>query len=110
MTPGRGSGYVRSSAPRERSCGSREEKWFFSLSAVGAGCYISSILPLDTHRRAPLLRSLTKRFSFSSLPQERTMFGLGMGELLVVLAIGLLLFGKSLPGLAHSLGRSMLEF
>jgi sec-independent protein translocase protein TatA len=38
------------------------------------------------------------------------MFGLGASELLVVLCIGLLLFGKKLPDLARSLGRSLMEF
>jgi sec-independent protein translocase protein TatA len=38
------------------------------------------------------------------------MFGLGVPELLVVMAIGLLLFGKNLPTLARSLGRSVVEF
>jgi sec-independent protein translocase protein TatA len=38
------------------------------------------------------------------------MFGLGVPELLVVMAIGLLLFGKNLPTLARSLGKSFVEF
>jgi sec-independent protein translocase protein TatA len=38
------------------------------------------------------------------------MFGLGAQELLIILAIGLLLFGKKLPDLARSLGRAVTEF
>jgi sec-independent protein translocase protein TatA len=38
------------------------------------------------------------------------MFGLGMTEVLVVCVIGLLLFGNRLPGLARSLGRTLVEF
>jgi sec-independent protein translocase protein TatA len=38
------------------------------------------------------------------------MFGLGMSEVLVVLVIGLLLFGKKLPDLARSLGKALAEF
>jgi len=38
------------------------------------------------------------------------MFGLGMSEVLVVLAIGFLLFGNRLPGMARSLGHSLSEF
>ena len=39
------------------------------------------------------------------------MFGIGMTELLVILAIGLLVLGpKRLPGLARSLGRGLAEF
>ena len=37
------------------------------------------------------------------------MFGLGWSEVIVVLAIGLLLFGSRLPDLARSLGKSMVE-
>ncbi|MEM7756346.1 MAG: twin-arginine translocase TatA/TatE family subunit [Planctomycetota bacterium] len=36
--------------------------------------------------------------------------GLGHWELLIVLAIGLLLFGKRLPDVGRSLGRSIVEF
>jgi TatA/E family protein of Tat protein translocase len=38
------------------------------------------------------------------------MFGLGMAEILVVLVIGLLLFGNRLPELARSLGKTLVDF
>jgi sec-independent protein translocase protein TatA len=38
------------------------------------------------------------------------MFGIGIGELLLVLGIVLLLFGKRIPSLARSLGLSFSEF
>jgi TatA/E family protein of Tat protein translocase len=37
------------------------------------------------------------------------MFGLGAAEVLVILAVGLLLFGNRLPGLARSLGKALVE-
>jgi sec-independent protein translocase protein TatA len=37
-------------------------------------------------------------------------FGLGMTEVVVVLAIGLLLFGNRLPDVARWLGKSVTEF
>jgi len=37
------------------------------------------------------------------------MFGLGAAEVLVVLAIGLLLFGRQLPALARSVGKTFAE-
>ena len=38
------------------------------------------------------------------------MLGIGFGELLVVLMIGLFLFGNYLPRIAHSLGMTVGEF
>jgi sec-independent protein translocase protein TatA len=38
------------------------------------------------------------------------MFGLGMAEILVICIIGLVLFGNRLPGVARSLGKSLIEF
>jgi sec-independent protein translocase protein TatA len=38
------------------------------------------------------------------------MFGLGMAEVLVIVAVGLLLFGNKLPGVARSLGKALVEF
>jgi TatA/E family protein of Tat protein translocase len=37
------------------------------------------------------------------------MFGLGFGELVVILFLGLLLFGNHLPRMARSLGNTVLE-
>jgi sec-independent protein translocase protein TatA len=38
------------------------------------------------------------------------MFNLGTAEILVLLVIGLVLFGNRLPGLARSLGKGLVEF
>jgi len=38
------------------------------------------------------------------------MFGLGMGECVVLCVLGLLLFGSLLPRMARSLGSSVAEF
>jgi sec-independent protein translocase protein TatA len=38
------------------------------------------------------------------------MFGLGMQEVLIVCVIGLLLFGRKLPDLARSLGKTVATF
>ena len=38
------------------------------------------------------------------------MFGIGTWEILIVLGIFLLLFGKRIPGIARSLGSSIVEF
>jgi sec-independent protein translocase protein TatA len=38
------------------------------------------------------------------------MFGLGIAEIVVICIIGLLLFGNRLPGMARSLGKSLMEF
>lgn len=38
------------------------------------------------------------------------MFGIGIWQLLILLAIVLLLFGSRLPSLARSLGQSITEF
>lgn len=37
-------------------------------------------------------------------------FAVGMSVVLVLLAVGLLLFGKRLPDLARSLGRTVVDF
>jgi sec-independent protein translocase protein TatA len=37
-------------------------------------------------------------------------FHLGFGELLVILAVALLIFGKRLPEVGRSLGRGIVEF
>ena len=38
------------------------------------------------------------------------MFGIGIWELLIVLAVVLLIFGTRLPSLARSMGKSITEF
>lgn len=38
------------------------------------------------------------------------MFGIGPPEMLILLVIGVLLFGKNLPTVGRQLGKSMMEF
>ncbi len=37
------------------------------------------------------------------------MFGLGVPEIVVIMVLGLLLFGNKLPSMAHSIGKSITE-
>lgn len=47
----------------------------------------------------------------STLPHFAAFFSMPQGtELLIILAIGLLLFGRKLPEVGRSLGRSIVEF
>lgn len=38
------------------------------------------------------------------------MFGLGMTEILILLVLGVLLFGKNLPEVGRSVGKMLMEF
>jgi sec-independent protein translocase protein TatA len=38
------------------------------------------------------------------------MFGLGTTEILIILALGVLLFGRNLPGIGRSVGKTVTEF
>ena len=38
------------------------------------------------------------------------MFGLGMQEMLILLVVGVLLFGRKLPDIGRSLGKTIVEF
>lgn len=42
--------------------------------------------------------------------QEYTMFGLGTPEILALLVLGLLLFGRRLPEVGRNLGKGIVEF
>jgi TatA/E family protein of Tat protein translocase len=84
--------------------------WHFLLVRGGPGV-IYFLHPLTwIPRRVPSLRSLNAIPPCLLPSGEPFMFGLGVPELLVVMVIGLLLFGKNLPTLARSLGKSLVEF
>ena len=44
------------------------------------------------------------------LERERTMFGIGQTELIIVLVVIFILFGHRLPSIMRSLGRGVVEF
>jgi TatA/E family protein of Tat protein translocase len=53
----------------------------------------------------------TELLQFTSTVKESFMFGIGMPEMFLILAIALIVIGpKKLPDLAKSLGRAFAEF
>jgi TatA/E family protein of Tat protein translocase len=82
---------------------------YFLLVAGGRGVIYFLYPQMWIPRRAPSLRSLNAIPPCLLPSGEPFMFGLGVPELLVVMVIGLVLFGKNLPTLARSLGKSLVE-
>jgi sec-independent protein translocase protein TatB len=69
--------------------------------AVQPSKYNYFYAPID--HRIPVLKT--------PVPEESIMFGIGMPEMILILAIALIVIGpKKLPDLAKSLGRAMREF
>src|SRR5205085_2291790 len=66
--------------------------------------------PTQGPRRGSWFRPLQRDPHTTLARRVRTMFGLGGQEMLILLILGVLLFGKKLPDVGRSLGKGLVEF